>query len=72
MDRTERVELTVLCLIRDGERYLLQDRAKGDWTGFTLPVGHVEHNKEKLRKAYEIGRAQMTEQLEELKRFLAE
>ena len=42
MDRTERVELTVLCLIRDGERYLLQDRAKGDWTGFTLPGGHVE------------------------------
>ena len=42
MDRTERVELTVLCLIRDGERYLLQARAKGDWTGFTLPGGHVE------------------------------
>ena len=42
MDRTERVELTVLCLIRDGDRYLLQDRAKGDWTGYTLPGGHVE------------------------------
>lgn len=42
MDRTERVELTVLCLIRDGDRYLLQDRAKGDWTGYTLPGGHIE------------------------------
>ncbi len=42
MDRTERTELTVLCLIRDGDRYLLQDRAKGDWTGYTLPGGHVE------------------------------
>ena len=42
MDRTERAELTVLCLIRDGDRYLLQDRAKGDWTGFALPGGHVE------------------------------
>ena len=42
MDRTERAEFTVLCLIHDGDRYLLQDRAKGDWTGFTLPGGHVE------------------------------
>ena len=42
MDRTERAELTVLCLVRDGDKYLLQDRAKGDWTGFTLPGGHVE------------------------------
>ncbi len=42
MDRTERAELTVLCLVRDGDMYLLQDRAKGDWTGFTLPGGHVE------------------------------
>jgi len=42
MDRTERVELTVLCLIRDGDRYLLQDRAKCDWTGYTLPGGHIE------------------------------
>jgi len=37
-----------------------------------LPVGHIEHEKAKLRETYEIGRAQMTEQLEELKRFLAE
>ncbi len=42
MDRTERVELTVMCLIHDGDRYLLQDRAKGDWIGFALPGGHVE------------------------------
>ncbi len=42
MDRTERVELTVMCLIHDGDRYLLQDRVKGDWTGFTMPGGHVE------------------------------
>ena len=42
MERTEAVELTVLCLIRDGDRYLLQDRSKEDWRGFTLPGGHVE------------------------------
>ena len=42
MKRTENVELTVLCLIHKGDRYLLQDRVKADWRGFTLPGGHVE------------------------------
>lgn len=42
MKRTETVELTVLCLIRRGNEYLLQDRKKKDWKGFTLPGGHVE------------------------------
>lgn len=44
MARTETVELTVLCLICNGERYLLQDRIKNDWRGLTLPGGHVEAN----------------------------
>lgn len=39
---TENVELTVLCLIQKGNQYLLQDRIKEDWKGFTLPGGHVE------------------------------
>ena len=42
MKRTETAELTVLCLIRRGNEYLLQDRIKKDWKGFTLPGGHVE------------------------------
>lgn len=42
MGRTEQVELTTLCLIHKGNRYLLQDRIKEDWKGFTLPGGHVE------------------------------
>lgn len=42
MKRTETVELTVLCLIRRGDEYLLQDRIKRDWKGYTLPGGHVE------------------------------
>lgn len=42
MHRTENVELTVLCLIQDGDRVLLQNRAKKDWKGYTLPGGHVE------------------------------
>ena len=42
MARTENVELTVLCLIRKDGAYLLQDRIKEDWQGYTLPGGHVE------------------------------
>lgn len=42
MERTESVELTVLCLIHDGDRILLQNRVKQDWKGYTLPGGHVE------------------------------
>ena len=42
MARTENVELTVLCLIQNGDEYLLQDRVKEDWKGYTLPGGHIE------------------------------
>ncbi|WMJ86114.1 8-oxo-dGTP diphosphatase [Anaerocolumna sp. MB42-C2] len=42
MARTEKVELTVLCLIHRDNKYLLQDRVKEDWKGYTLPGGHVE------------------------------
>lgn len=40
--RTEQVELTVLCLIHNEDSYLLQDRVKKDWNGYTLPGGHIE------------------------------
>ena len=42
MLRTENVELTVLCLIEDGSKILLQNRVKKDWRGYALPGGHVE------------------------------
>lgn len=42
MSRTENAELTVLCLIHDEERYLLQDRVSDDWKGYTFPGGHIE------------------------------
>lgn len=42
MGRTEIAELTVLCLVRQDGKYLLQDRVKDDWKGYTLPGGHVE------------------------------
>lgn len=42
MGRTEKTELTALCLLVDGDRILLQDRIKPDWRGYTLPGGHIE------------------------------
>ena len=42
MSRTENVELTVLCLLHNDDKYLLQDRVKDDWKGYTLPGGHIE------------------------------
>ncbi|MBO4679758.1 MAG: 8-oxo-dGTP diphosphatase [Lachnospiraceae bacterium] len=39
---TENAELTVLCLIQDGNKILLQNRVKEDWKGYTFPGGHVE------------------------------
>ena len=37
MQRTENVELTVLCLLQNNDRILLQNRVKNDWQGYTLP-----------------------------------
>lgn len=42
MDRTERVELTSLCMVYRGEELLLQNRVKTDWCGYCFPGGHVE------------------------------
>ena len=42
MDKTERTELTMVCLVCDGDKILLQDRVKSDWCGYTLPGGHYE------------------------------
>lgn len=42
MGLEEWVELTVLCLIEKDQQYLLQDRVKEDWKGYTLPGGHIE------------------------------
>ena len=41
-DRTERIELTALCMVCRGEELLLQNRVKKDWQGYTFPGGHVE------------------------------
>lgn len=39
MRKTETVELTVLCLIEDGNRILLQNRVKKDWQGTHCRAG---------------------------------
>ena len=42
MSRTERVELTTLCMVYRREELLLQNRVKTDWRGYCFPGGHVE------------------------------
>ncbi len=42
MARTEKCELTMLCLVSRGNAVLLQNRVKKDWQGYALPGGHVE------------------------------
>lgn len=42
MRSTEAAEFTNMCMIRDGDRVLVQDRADPKWPGVAFPGGHVE------------------------------
>lgn len=42
MAREISVTLTTMCMICDGDRVLVQDRTKPDWSGIAFPGGHVE------------------------------
>ncbi len=42
MSKCEKAIVTVLCMVYDGDKILLQDRVKKDWNGLTFPGGHVE------------------------------
>lgn len=42
MAEIERVVLTNMCMVYDGDRILVQDRSNPDWPGITFPGGHVE------------------------------
>ena len=42
MGNIEKTELTVMCMICDGTKILVQDRVNKDWPGVTFPGGHVE------------------------------
>ncbi len=44
MRKTERVELTNMCMIQDGTRVLVEEKI-GKWAGgITFPGGHIEKN----------------------------
>lgn len=57
MSRCEKAIVAVLCMVYEGNRILLQDRVKKNWTGFTFPGGHVEKEesfvKAIIREMYE-------------------
>jgi ADP-ribose pyrophosphatase len=42
MSRSEKAIVTVLGMVYDGDKILLQNRIKKDWCGLTFPGGHVE------------------------------
>lgn len=42
MSNAEKVILTNMCMVYDGNKVLVQNRVKGNWTGLTFPGGHVE------------------------------
>ena len=42
MRRTETVILANMCMICDGSRVVVENRADANWPGFAFPGGHVE------------------------------
>lgn len=42
MNRREAVEFVNMCMIKNGDKVLVQDRVSPDWPGITFPGGHVE------------------------------
>ncbi|MBO4297235.1 MAG: 8-oxo-dGTP diphosphatase [Clostridia bacterium] len=42
MSRTEIVTFTNMCMVRDGNRVVVQNRIDPGWPGIVLPGGHVE------------------------------
>ena len=42
MNRRELVEFVNMCMIKNGNKVLVQDRVNPDWPGITFPGGHVE------------------------------
>ena len=42
MAETEKVILTNMCMVYDGNKVLVQDRLNKNWKGLTFPGGHIE------------------------------
>ena len=57
MARTEKVELTNMCMIYDGSRVLALEKTDDDYRGITFPGGHVEEGESftdaVIREVYE-------------------
>lgn len=51
MRKSEQAIVTVLCMIYDDDKLLLQNRVKEDWQGYTFPGGHVEKNESFVQAA---------------------
>lgn len=52
MERTERVELTMLVMVTDRQgRMLVQDRLDPDWGGVCFPGGHIEPGESVVKAA---------------------
>lgn len=44
MDRAQKVILTCMCQISNGDEILVQDKVSRDYSGVTFPGGHIEEN----------------------------
>ena len=42
MDKSEKVILTNMCMVYDGNKVLVQNRLDKKWSGLTFPGGHIE------------------------------
>lgn len=46
MSRSESVILTNMCMVKNGEYVLVQDRKDPNWSGIVFPGGHVEKDED--------------------------
>lgn len=57
MDKTQKVILTNMCQISNGEYILVENKVGGSYTGVTFPGGHIEENESLteaiIREVYE-------------------
>jgi len=51
MSKSEKAIVTMLCMVYDNNKLLLQNRVKEDWKGYTFPGGHVEKQESFIQAA---------------------
>ena len=74
MNRRESVEFVNMCMIKNGDKVLVQDRVSPNWPGITFPGGHVERGEffvqgypEKVKQLTEKERDQLIQSIKALK-----